>query len=110
MKVKLLKDYEGHKKGDFIDVDDRQASSLKIRGIAEKALDEAVKKSEKNASAGPGAEEKNSDAGPATAAELIEQIKAAESLRELNSLVKKDEERKTVLDAAEKKRAELKGE
>lgn len=59
MKVKLLKAYEGGKKGDIIDVDDAQASTLKIRGIATKALDKEVKDLEKEA-----AKEKNEKAGP----------------------------------------------
>jgi hypothetical protein len=44
MKVKLLKDYEGGKKGEVIEVEDAQGSTLKIRGIASKALDEKAEK------------------------------------------------------------------
>lgn len=59
MKLKLLKSYEGGKKGDIIDVADKDAAGLKIRGIATKALDKEVKDAEKEI-----VKEKNEKAGP----------------------------------------------
>lgn len=53
--------------------------------------------------------EKNANAGPerVKASELIEKIEAAKTAKQVDQLVG-DDERKTVLDAAEKKKAELK--
>ena len=65
MKVKLLKAYEGGKKGDIIDVEDKIVAGLKVRGIAAKALDSEVKEqAKKEKEEKEPAKEKKADAGP----------------------------------------------
>lgn len=49
------------------------------------------------------------DAGAVTAAELVKQIKAAETVEAVNALLPEGEERKTVLAAAEERKTALAG-
>ena len=86
MKIQFLKDFNSNKEGDVLDVnDDRARYWINVR------IASAV-----------------TDNGELTAPVVIELIKSATTLKELNKLVK-GEERKTVLDAYDKKHAEIKG-
>jgi hypothetical protein len=76
---------------------------------AEQDTDAKNPTGEKNKNAGPGSNEKNSDAGPdrIKASELVDIIKGAQSAKEVDELVG-DDDRATVLAAAEKKKEEFK--
>jgi hypothetical protein len=90
MKVKFIK---GSRAGMEVEATDKRAAYWKRVGLVEAVEGETT------------TEQVTTDF---TAPEAIALIKETTSLRELNKLVKGDE-RKTVLDAYEKKHAELKG-
>jgi hypothetical protein len=87
MKVQFLKNHLGNKEGELTDVDEDRARYWIAVGVAQEA----------------------NNSVSLTATEAASVIKNISGLRELNSFVKGDE-RKTVLDAYEKRHAELKGE
>lgn len=87
MKVQFLKDHLENRAGELVDVDEDRARYWLSVGVAQEANNSSV----------------------LTATEAVAVIKSMTALRELNAFVKGDD-RKTVLDAFEKKHAELKGE